>query len=169
MLLICSAGVLLTLDTFQVAETEERWDQMTIALTHVPQDLYPFAFASSDRQKGGASRRAGDKTTTFALDLPSLQVNTPNKQGLLSVSNDAHVQLMLEDSITCLKLLLGSPHSVGMRPRMEAMLSTLRQLGELFMSLVDGLRKVSNHVGMSPCRDVTMCRDCKHVGMSPDL
>lgn len=116
---------------------------MTIALTHIPPDHYSFAFASPDRQRGGANRRAGDKTTTFAMDLPPSQHSTPNKQGLLSISNDAHVQLMLEDNITCLKVLLESPHSVGMRARMESMLSTLRQLGELFMSLVDGLKKVS--------------------------
>eukprot|EP00731_Ephydatia_muelleri_P030623 Em0022g137a len=107
----------------QVTETEERWDQMTIAV-----------------QKGGANRKAGDKTTTFALDLPSSTQHTA-PHSIFTVSNDAQVQLMLEDNVTCLKTLLDSPHSAGMRPRMESMLSVLRQLGELFVSLVDGLRK----------------------------
>lgn len=130
--------------TLQVTETEERWDQMTIAVSPIPLDLYPFAFGLSDRQKGGANRKAGDKTTTFALDLPSSTQHTA-PHSIFTVSNDAQVQLMLEDNVTCLKTLLDSPHSAGMRPRMESMLSVLRQLGELFVSLVDGLRKVRMH------------------------
>ena len=133
--------------TFQVTETEERWEQMTIVVSPIPLEMYPFAFGLSERQRGGATRKAGDKTTTFSLDLPSTQHSTaPHKHSIFTVSNDAQVLLMLEDNITSLKTLLNSPHSAGMRPRIESMLSILRQLGELFMSLVDGLRKVRAHV-----------------------
>ncbi len=121
---------------------EAQWTNETISVIQTPIGHYPFALPSNSNDRPPTPRKQGDKVTTFALSFDPSHHESQTTDCLYTVGNDSDILLQLEQAMTQLKLLLGSPHMGNLKERAESLLATLRQLWELLMVMAECQGKV---------------------------